>query len=82
MYGAYHPMAIAAGAGRPAIAGRPLQEVVVGGPLCESGDVLLFDVDRLLATIPELKAQARAAGLPARFVIGYAPGNYDLQSAA
>lgn len=33
LYGAYHPMAIVGGKG------RPLQEVVVGGPLCESGDI-------------------------------------------
>ena len=36
LYGAYHPMAIAPAAGGPA---NPLQEVVVGGPLCESGDI-------------------------------------------
>jgi len=29
-----------------------------------------------------MTVMARAAGLPARFVIGYAPGNYDIQSAA
>ena len=37
LYGAYHPMAIA-----PREVGeaqRPLQPVVVGGPLCESGDI-------------------------------------------
>jgi diaminopimelate decarboxylase len=33
LYGAYHPMSIAADRD------RPLQEVVVGGPLCESGDI-------------------------------------------
>jgi diaminopimelate decarboxylase len=33
LYGAYHPMSIAVADG------RPLQEVVVGGPLCESGDI-------------------------------------------
>lgn len=38
LYGAYHPMAIAAAAGEPA-GSRPLKEVVVGGPLCESGDI-------------------------------------------
>jgi diaminopimelate decarboxylase len=37
LYGAYHPMAVvpATGDGRD----RPLREVVVGGPLCESGDI-------------------------------------------
>jgi diaminopimelate decarboxylase len=41
LYGAYHPMAIA-----PADAGRaeePLRDVVVGGPLCESGDIFTQD---------------------------------------
>jgi diaminopimelate decarboxylase len=37
LYGAYHPMSIvpASGDGRD----RPLGDVVVGGPLCESGDI-------------------------------------------
>jgi diaminopimelate decarboxylase len=37
LYGAYHPMALvpASGDGRE----RPLRDVVVGGPLCESGDI-------------------------------------------
>jgi diaminopimelate decarboxylase len=33
LYGAYHPMSIAVSED------RPLQDVVVGGPLCESGDI-------------------------------------------
>ena len=40
LYGAYHPMSICPAAG--AAAGSPssaLQDVVVGGPLCESGDI-------------------------------------------
>ena len=37
LYGAYHPMSIAPAQGDGA--GRPLQDVVVGGPLCESGDI-------------------------------------------
>ena len=36
LYGAYHPMAIAPADGA---ASRPLRDVVVGGPLCESGDI-------------------------------------------
>jgi diaminopimelate decarboxylase len=36
LYGAYHPMSIAP---RDGDVQRPLQEVVVGGPLCESGDI-------------------------------------------
>jgi diaminopimelate decarboxylase len=37
LYGAYHPMSIAPADGRDTP--RPTQEVVVGGPLCESGDI-------------------------------------------
>ncbi len=37
LYGAYHPMAIAPR--EAASADRPEQDVVVGGPLCESGDI-------------------------------------------
>ena len=35
LYGAYHPMSIAPSDGTP----RAEQDVVVGGPLCESGDI-------------------------------------------
>jgi diaminopimelate decarboxylase len=38
LYGAYHPMAIAAGDGRRLDDG-PRADVVIGGPLCESGDI-------------------------------------------
>jgi diaminopimelate decarboxylase len=44
LYGAYHPMAIChadSEPGRPRP--RPLQDVVVGGPLCESGDIFTQD---------------------------------------
>jgi diaminopimelate decarboxylase len=37
LYGAYHPMSVAAMDGSRTE--RPKQEVVVGGPLCESGDI-------------------------------------------
>jgi diaminopimelate decarboxylase len=37
LYGAYHPMAICPADGSSA--SRPTKEVVVGGPLCESGDI-------------------------------------------
>ena len=40
LYGAYHPMSIAPADGA---AERPLSEVVVGGPLCESGDIFTQD---------------------------------------
>ena len=36
LYGAYHPLAIAPADGD---VHRPSQNVVVGGPLCESGDI-------------------------------------------
>ena len=42
LYGAYHPMSIVPGRRRPTSAAaeaRPLKDVVVGGPLCESGDI-------------------------------------------
>lgn len=41
LYGAYHPMAIAPADGDAAE--RPLRDVVVGGPLCESGDIFTQD---------------------------------------
>jgi diaminopimelate decarboxylase len=53
LYGAYHPMAIA-----PADGGeRPLREVVVAGPLCESGDVFTQDEGGLVRTqaLPEAR---------------------------
>jgi diaminopimelate decarboxylase len=40
LYGAYHPMAVAPADGA---ASRPLRDVVVGGPLCESGDIFTQD---------------------------------------
>jgi diaminopimelate decarboxylase len=45
LYGAYHPMSVSSASGANATtateshAGRSLQDVVVGGPLCESGDI-------------------------------------------
>lgn len=38
LYGAYHPMAICPADGK-ANGSRPTREVIVGGPLCESGDI-------------------------------------------
>lgn len=37
LYGAYHPMSLVAADGDAG--SRPLREVVIGGPLCESGDI-------------------------------------------
>ncbi len=42
LYGAYHPMSIAVMEGGE---DRALQDVVVGGPLCESGDIFTQDGD-------------------------------------
>ena len=36
LYGAYHPISLAPASGRDDL---PMHEVVVGGPLCESGDI-------------------------------------------
>jgi len=48
LYGAYHPMALAPADG----AERPLRDVVVAGPLCESGDVFTQDEGGLVRTQP------------------------------
>lgn len=54
LYGSYHPMSIA-----PADdgAGRGEQEVVVGGPLCESGDIFTQEEGGFVSTrrLPEAK---------------------------
>ena len=49
LYGAYHPMAVV-----PATGGgeRPLRDVVVGGPLCESGDIFTQDAGGLVRSEP------------------------------
>ena len=41
LYGAYHPMAVCyvRGEGRGASSEKDAQQVIVGGPLCESGDI-------------------------------------------
>jgi diaminopimelate decarboxylase len=39
LYGAYHPMAICPAGERERPGSRPMRAVVVGGPLCESGDI-------------------------------------------
>ena len=55
LYGARHPMAIAPadGAGAP----RPEQDVVVGGPLCESGDIFTQEEGGIVRTerLPEAR---------------------------
>lgn len=49
LYGSYHPMAVV-----PATGGgeRPLRDVVVGGPLCESGDIFTQDEGGVVRSEP------------------------------
>ena len=53
MYGAYHPMSLAPQGDAP----RPEREVVVGGPLCESGDIFTQDEGGVVRTqrLPEAR---------------------------
>ncbi len=46
MYGSYHPMSLCPQDDTP----RPLQDVVVGGPLCESGDIFTQEEGGLVRT--------------------------------
>jgi diaminopimelate decarboxylase len=52
LYGAYHPMSIVPADGRTT---RPEQDVIVGGPLCESGDIFTQEEGGFVATrrLPE-----------------------------
>jgi diaminopimelate decarboxylase len=54
LYGSYHPMAIVPTTGASE---RPLRDVVVGGPLCESGDIFTQDSEGVVRTepLPEAK---------------------------
>ncbi|MCU0961508.1 MAG: diaminopimelate decarboxylase, partial [Pirellulaceae bacterium] len=49
LYGAYHPMTIAP---RDGDVRRPLASVVVGGPLCESGDIFTQEEGGMVAERP------------------------------
>ncbi len=55
LYGAYHPMAICPADG--SATGRPAKDVVVGGPLCESGDIFTQEEGGFVSTrsLPEAK---------------------------
>jgi diaminopimelate decarboxylase len=58
LYGAYHPMAICPAEGDTAGAGsRPHRDVVVGGPLCESGDIFTQEAGGVVTrrSLPEAK---------------------------
>jgi diaminopimelate decarboxylase len=50
LYGAYHPMSVAPAAGNDAAAKRPMHDVVVGGPLCESGDIFTQEEGGVVCT--------------------------------
>jgi diaminopimelate decarboxylase len=52
LYGAYHPMSVVPADGRTT---RPEQEVIVGGPLCESGDIFTQEEGGVVVTrrLPE-----------------------------
>ena len=50
LYGAYHPMSVATDNG--IALERPLQDVVVAGPLCESGDVFTQQEGGVVCTRP------------------------------
>ncbi len=50
LYGAYHPMAVAPADGDTRA--RPLRDVVVGGPLCESGDIFTQDEGGVVRSEP------------------------------
>ncbi len=48
LYGAYHPMSIVPRTGNGAE--RPMHDVVVGGPLCESGDIFTQEEGGFVST--------------------------------
>jgi diaminopimelate decarboxylase len=54
MYGSWHPMAVAPCDG---VTDLPLEEVVVGGPLCESGDIFTQSSDGVVChvSLPEAR---------------------------
>jgi diaminopimelate decarboxylase len=58
MYGAYHAMSLIDANGQAVQ--RPLRPTVVGGPLCESGDIFTQDDESLT---PQLLPQARVGDL-------------------
>ena len=57
LYGAYHPIAICPADGEHAGARRRAVDVIVGGPLCESGDIFTQDEGGLVVTrrLPQAK---------------------------
>jgi diaminopimelate decarboxylase len=52
LYGAYHPMAICPSGNSRDHQARPMHDVVVGGPLCESGDIFTQEEGGYVARRP------------------------------
>ena len=48
MYGSYHPISVVPASGK--LESRPEQDVVVGGPLCESGDIFTQEEGGVVCT--------------------------------
>jgi len=58
LYGAYHPMAIChAASGQKSPSDQKLQDVIVGGPLCESGDIFTQEEGGFVCSRPLPQAQ-------------------------
>lgn len=59
LYGAYHPMAICPADAKPGEPGKPrtTREVIVGGPLCESGDIFTQEEGGFVSRRPLPDAQ-------------------------
>src|SRR6266576_5681414 len=61
LYGAYHPMAICPASGKSGEKGAgatpPKRDVIVGGPLCESGDIFTQEQGGIVSrrSLPEAK---------------------------
>jgi diaminopimelate decarboxylase len=56
LYGAFHPMAICPASGKSSDAGAP-RDVIVGGPLCESGDIFTQEEGGFVARRPLASAK-------------------------
>lgn len=67
LYGAYHPMTVAFAAGKSDESAPPETDVIVGGPLCESGDIFTQTEDGLV-----LKRSLPIAAVGDYLVIGVA----------
>jgi len=57
LYGSYHPMAICYAEGAPKGTAPEIEDVVVGGPLCESGDIFTQEEGGFVSSRPLPAAQ-------------------------